>query len=261
MRTGLAIWMLVGCRPVDPAPDDLDGLTHYSWAHFEDESPAPLEDVIGNLHVAINGDSFEENIEGGVTHLTPEAISVFGRDVDPTNATGVILVDWIDCTSEEIEALLAYPAQDELYVGVYDLYERDSTAGIEAFLDGTSDTVGWDLLYTSGVLGVKYTVESRTLMRRVMTEQHGPALVARSVMMEPAVFEKEDSNNEFFQDYHFEIYWPHDGGLLHMYALWKDIKLLGFEDEEEGIQRLVLNNLVDWDEGTSQICTNGIPDM
>lgn len=250
---------LLGCRKVEPAPEDLDGLVHFSWEHLDDASPDALIDAVEKIHAAVGGDSFTDNIEGSVTHLDKEAVAQFGRSVEPSEATGVMLIDRVDCTPEELAAVVGYDDQMALYTGVYDTYERSDNDGVAAFLDGSTDTVGWDLTYKSGILGVKYTVNSRTVMRRVRDTAFGTAILIRAHMRAPAVFENEDSNNYLLQDYHLEIYWPHEDQLLHLYGLWKDIRLLGFEDEEEGTQRLILNNLADWDEGTSSICATGLP--
>ena len=256
-----ALLLLGACRAVEPVPEDLDGLVHYLWQRADTGEDADVAEAVDNLHAAIDGDNLEGIVEGLVSSLSVEEVADLGRDVDPSTATGVVIADWIDCTRPQLEAVLAYEQQDELYVGVYDLYEREMLGSGEDFLAERTDRLGWDLVYQTSLLGAGYTVNSQTLMRRVASvpTEHGPALVLRAHMTEPATFDNPDSNNYLDQDYHLEAYWPHDGGMLHVYALWKDTRMLGFEDEGESTQRIILNNLADWDEGTSQICQEGLP--
>ncbi|TNE86507.1 MAG: hypothetical protein EP330_22475 [Deltaproteobacteria bacterium] len=250
------------CRKVEPAPEDLDGLVHFVWQQLDEGEDAALTDAINNLHIAIDGDTIGfpngdgDILEGVVTDLTPEEVASFGRDVDPSTATGVLLADRITCTMPRLEEVISYENQDELYTGVYDAYTRTMLSSREDFLANTNDRLGWDLTYETSVLGSGYTVNSQTLMRRITEVEtpDGPATILRAHMRDSAVFENPDTNNFLEQDYHLEIYWPFEGDVLHVYALWKDTQMLGFEDEGEQTQRITLNNLIDWDEGTGTIC-------
>lgn len=257
----LCLVSALGCRKVEPAPEDLDGLIHFVWQQLDEGEDAALTDAVSNLHEAIDGDNVPvigdgPVLEGLVSHLTVEEVAHLGRDVDPATATGVFLADRITCSMPRFEEVVTYEQQDELYTGVYDAYQREMLGDRSAYLEGADDRLSWDLEYTTSVLGAGYTVQSQTLVRRVSEVQtpEGPAVVIRAHMREPAAFDNPDSNSFLDQDYHLEIYWPFDGDVLHVYALWKDTRLLGFEDEGEATQRIILNNLADWDEGTSQIC-------
>lgn len=255
------------CRKVDAAPEDLDGLVHYIWQNLDEGDDAALTEAINNLHEVIDGDNLAvvgegDVIEGVVSDLTAEEVEMLGRDVDPTTATGVLLADRITCTMPRFEEVVSYEHQDELYTGVYDSYQRTMLSSRDDFLATTVDRLGWDLVYETSVLGAGYTVNSETLMRRLSEVEtpEGPATIVRAHMLDSAEFDNPDTNSFLEQDYHLEIYWPYDGDVLHVYALWKDTRMLGFEDEGEQTQRITLNNLADWDEGTGQICQdNSLP--
>lgn len=258
----ISLVFLGACRNVEPAPEDLDSLMHFVWQQLDEGTDEALNDAVLNLHDAIDGDALSDVLEGQVSYLSEEEVAYIGRDVDPGTATGVLLADRITCTMSQLEQVLGYAAQDELYTGVYDAYDRDLDPSMPDFLAGTTDRTGWDVTYTSAVLGATYTVDSQSLMRRITEVQtpDGPATLVRAHMVNPASFENPDTNSFLDQDYHLEIYWPHDGEVLHVYALWKDIRMLGFEDEGEQTQRITLNNLADWDEGTGTLCQEGLPE-
>jgi hypothetical protein len=257
----LSLVLALGCRKVEPAPEDLDGLLHFVWQQLDEGEDEALTEAVNNLHAAIDGDQVPvigegPVLEGLVTHLSEEEVSSLGREVDPSLATGLFIADRITCTMPRFEEVVTYEHQDELYTGVYDAYEREMLGSRSDFLTGREQRLGWDLEYQTSVLGAGYTVNSQTLVRRVAEVEtpEGPATILRAHMLSPAVFDNPDSNSFLDQDYHLEVYWPFDGDILHVYALWKDTRLLGFEDEGESTQRIILNNLADWDEGTSQIC-------
>ena len=46
---------LFGCRKVEPAPEDLDGLVHFSWEHLEDVSPDALIDAVEKMPQFVGG--------------------------------------------------------------------------------------------------------------------------------------------------------------------------------------------------------------
>jgi hypothetical protein len=254
--------LCVGCKPVEPAPEDLDGLSHYIWQHVDEGEDALIVEAVSNLQLVMGDVSADNILEGELTTLSAEEVAHLEVDQDPASAAGVLLADSVSCTGLQLEAVLAYEHQEELYVGVYETYEREMTSSPEDFHAGISDWLSWDLDYRTSLLGVSYNVRSRSILRRVHGLESGPILIGRTHLPEPAVFDNENANSFLTQDYHLSIYWPHpeqDGVMMHMYALWKDTSMLGFEDEGEATQRIILNNLADWDDGTSQLCEAGLP--
>ena len=265
MRSLLAISLiaLVGCKKVEPIPEELDDLMHYFWVGLEDGTDEDLIEALDNLHRAIDGNQVGDDfVEGEVSDLNKAEVSDLGVEgVDPRDATGVLLVDRVGCTVAGLEAVISYEDQDELYTGVYDSFDRTNTLPTDDYLEGRSDWLSWDLVYTTSALGAGYEVSSTTVVRRVRDARGAGehAVLLRAHMVEPARFDNPDTNQFLDQDYHLEIYWPHRGGLLHVYALWKNTRLLGFEDEDEATQRITLNKLAQWDDGTTQLCEEGRP--
>ena len=65
----------------------------------------------------------------------------------------------------------------------------------------------------------------------------------------------------FEQDYQIEVYFERKNGeMFHLYAIWRQADFGGtFTTDNEGFQRLMLNNLADWDDSTEELCAEGRP--
>ena len=62
------------------------------------------------------------------------------------------------------------------------------------------------------------------------------------------------------QDYQLEAYWTSGGRVVHAYGMWRKASFgTGFDMESESSQRILLNNLLDWDEDTAALCAEGRP--
>lgn len=257
MRASCSVFALLAlaCKPVDPAPESLDALLHYVWSQLDAGEDAELSDALDNLHAAIDGDTLEERIDGAVTDLSVEGAALVGVDLDPEAASGVFMARVLACDLGLLEEILASEHQEQLYEGVYSNYSREFLSDEEAFLAGTAPRVDWRNTYDTSVLGVDYGAITLGALRRVPEVDDGRAgLISRAVLEEPVVF--DGGQHHLDQDYHLEMYWPRGGELLHVYALWKDQKLLGFDDEGEGTQRIMLNNLSNWDNDTEALCAS-----
>lgn len=248
MRTSIAILLLLlsGCRKVEPAPADLDGLLRWLWTHHED---ADLAEAIANLEAAVG--EVEEARDGELTRLLPEEIP--RTDVDPAAARGLYLVNAFPCEVGQLEAILVHLAQDELYEGVYDAYERGYTTDAAPFEAGEADRLGWDVTLEATLLGSSYTERLTGGVRRA-----GGALVQHTWMTEPADF--GDANKEWPQDWQIEVYYPSGADVVHVYGFWREMALgSGLDTEDDTVARVMLNNLVDWDEGTATLCAERRP--
>ncbi len=262
---GAALLMGSGCRDLEPAPAELDDLLHYLFDKVEFGEDAQLAEALENLHVAVGGDTLEEMQDGLVSHLSVEAVAAVGiTDRDPADASGVYMTRPIVCPYPDLLNIVTYQDQHELYVGVYDEHAREYTSSLDDFKSGATHELTWDTVYTGSLLGISYTANSQGYLRRVPdlgdgSMPFGDALFGRIVLGEPAEF-AGNAGNHFDQDYQLEVFWPRDDIVLHMYAMWKDSKMAGFEDEGEATQVLMVNALRDWDDGTEQICAAGLPD-
>lgn len=261
-------WLLlsiVGCKKVEPAPAELEALLSWVWQRYDEGTDEELAEAVVNLDAAVDGGSLEEPFDGSLTRLTPADAAVVGlSDADPAAAPGVFLVNAFACDPAQLEEILSWRRQDELYEGIYDAYDRVFDQPREAWLAG-DPWLTYDILYTASLLGATYDARSEGALRRVpdLDEERtpfGPFVVQRSYMPAPGVFE-DGSNKSIDQDYQLELYWPRGADrIVHVYGMWRQADFGGgFDMEDEGSQRLLLNSLLDWDHTTEALCAEGRP--
>ena len=255
--------VLAGCKQVEPAPKELDALLHWMWQRYEDGTDDALAEGAANLWDAVDGAGLDDHVDGSVTPLTAEEVALVGvTDRDPADAPGVFLVNAYTCTLEQLEPILLHAAQDELYEGVYDRYDRSYTTSREAFEAREISTMAWEVSYEASLFGTAYSAVIEGGLRAipdVEAARHGAFLMGRTHLPEPAEFEGDSRSQS--QDYQLEIWQSRDdGSLLHIYGLWREADFgSGITSADEGSQRLLLNNLRQWDDETEAHCAAGRP--
>lgn len=261
----VAALSMSGCKKVEPAPAALDDLFHFYWQRIDGGTDEELAEALVNLHAAIDGDTLEDPVDGTVSDLTRAEADLVGVPADPSLAAGIFLANTFACDWGQLEEILSYGEQDELYEGVYNHYTRTFAADRDAWLAGQPDRLEYVLTYESVVLSSTYNASADGTLRRVDRPDpewspFGTFLVQRSVMPEPGAFE-EGSSKSMDQDYQLEVYWsPEDGRILHAYAMWRQADWgAGIDSDSETAQRVLLNNLVAWDQDTESLCADGRP--
>lgn len=256
------MWFLVAmaCKQVEPAPPELEEVLHRVWQRYDDGSDGELARAVADLEIAVDGEDLTESFDGTVSRLTAGEVALVGvTDRDPALAAGVFLVNAFDCEAGLLEEILSYPDQSELYEGVYSAYARTFDTPRDSWLAGTDDRVDYDIVYTASMLGAVYEATSRGALRRIDDPERGSAVIQRSYMPEPGRFEG-DANKSMDQDYQLELYLPSGGRVVHVYGMWRQADFgSGFDMEGETSQRLLLNNLLDWDHDTAELCAAGLP--
>jgi hypothetical protein len=249
------LWVLLGCKRVEPAPEALDDLFHFVWAHYDDEGDEALVDAVHKLDLAVDGGDLEPP-DGTVSDLTDAEIALVGvTDRSAAAASGVFIVNRFPCSPGQLERILSHDAQDELYEGVYESYARDFDSPASGWLSGSAARLSYDISYRADPpVGSAYDANSRGDLRRVDVD----AVIQRSVLPEPAVFDG-DGNSYLDQDYQLEVYIPVGGEIVHVYAMWRDANFSGFSMADESFQRIVINNMLDWDDQTAKLCDEGRP--
>ncbi|MBW2257646.1 MAG: hypothetical protein JRI25_24035 [Deltaproteobacteria bacterium] len=228
-----------GCRGVNPAPEDLEGLLHYLWEKYPEGSDAELVDALDNLHLAIGGADLEDTLDGSTAPLTDEEVALAGldREVDPTETVGLFIVDPFPCDVDTAEAILISTEQDVLY-DVFDDYERTYTTDLDAYLERETSTLLWEVTYTTTIpMAGPYTADLAGGVRRIPHRTLGDFLLIRSVL----------------------FYGPRDGTVIHVEALWRNMHAGLANTDSEAVQRFILNSLEDWDDQTAHWCENGLP--
>ena len=246
--------VLLGCKKVEAAPEAVQDPFRELWDLYDDGSDAEVAAALDALADGVEDGALDPP-EGSLDPLTDDAIAAVGiTGRSAAAASGVFIVHTFPCSAGQLEEILSYGAQDALYEGVYSSYRRDFDGSRDAWLAGDAQRLGYTITYTADPpVGSAYDAQSRGDLRRV-----GSDVVQRSYLLEPAVF--EGSGNSYLdQDYQLEVYLPRGGQILHVYAMWRDAQFSGFNMEDESFQRIVINNMHDWDEQTATLCAEGRP--
>jgi hypothetical protein len=252
----------VGCKAVEPAPEDLDGLFHWFWTNYEEAGDDDWLDGINNAHAAMGMGVLEDVVDGGLGQFTREQMDLVDMrdDADPSELAGLYLLNVLPCTLEQIQDIVTSLDQMTMYDEAYESYEREYTSDEEAYFSGDAPTLSFRSVIGATMLGASYTETVEGLIRRVPTDDdfnYSPVILARYHMPEEAVW---DTASFFFtQDYQVEIYYERSPGqVAHLYGLWRHMGYGQGSTQDEGIARQVLNGLSDWDQRTAELCVNGL---
>ncbi|MCK6527061.1 hypothetical protein L6R50_05675 [Myxococcota bacterium] len=251
-----------GCAPVEPAPEDVDGLFHYFWLKASPEAGSDEELLMAaaNAHAAVEGDTLEERFDGALSDLGREHLDAVGipGHMDPAVNAGFFLVGVLPCTLDQVERIVSDLRQDELYPGNYESYQRSYTSDADAYFAGEVPVLTFTTEIEAEFLpGAPYFETVLGELRRVPADEGadlpGPVLVARYHIPEPAVF--EDAGFFFEQDYQVEVYWERaPGEVIHAYGIWRHMGDATLTTDDEFVVRIILDNLGDWDDRTGEIC-------
>ncbi len=257
------VLFLFACAPLDPAPEDVDGLLHYLWTWYDDGTDEQLAEVQRNVHSAL-GAELEETLDGTVSDLTDADVALVGMGGDPAAAQGLFIARPLACTLEQLERVVSHQDQLSLYPDAYETYQRTFTSDYDAYMARHTPTLSWELENSNTLLGAWYSSVAVGRLRYLPDlgaelTPHGPGLHSRIVMTEPASFE-EGSNKSLEQNYQLEVFYERSPGeLVHVYATWQQGDFGGVTTDDEAVQRLVVNNMAAWDDDTEVLCAEGRP--
>jgi len=257
-----SLLLALACN-VPPAPEDVDGLAHWFWQHYDHEDQSIFADGLANLHAAVGGDTIDGTTDGGITGLSLEELEMVGRgDLDPAEVYGVYMSNLVSCPLSTIEELTWAADQDELHPGTYASYERVFTSDLEAYTSRETDTLTWTSTYHIDDSGLNYVAVLDGSLRYLDdlggdADPSGPVLISRGVLTEDAPFD-EAGEKGIFQDYQLEVYYERaPGEVVHMYVIWREMVYTlspRWDFGDEVVQVFVLNGLEDWDDDADDYC-------
>ena len=257
MRAALitAAFAAAGCKAVEPAPTELDELIHFFWDEYDAGDPERLAEGIRNFHDVVNGDTLTEVMDGTHSSLSDEQVQVVGVNAEGAATLGLFMVNLIDCPFAGTEQVLLDPGWGDIY-SVYDSYSRDFTSSADAWRQRSDEFITWDATYTTSVLTISYEADLAEGMRFLPAiddeaSPYGDAILFRRTMPEPAAFDSD--NNSFTQDHKIELYYPLGDHTMHLHGMWREADF-GLDMDNEGVQRLVLDGMKDWDDETEVAC-------
>lgn len=276
MRRVVLLVCLVGCKKVEPAPTDLNGVLHALWAGYEADDDATIEanatvlEQITNEHALLDA-----AVDGTQERFTADELAVVDLHAppdddgswtlpDPALARPIFMVNRFSCAMDQLERVLIDLDQMGLFGG-YDAYSRTYTSSADDYLAGTVPDLTWQaVIQASYPIAGKYEETLDGGVRRVALSAESPfagpeALLARTWLPFPAT--NLDGAIDFRQDYQLELYLPWgDGEIIHLYGIWREIGLGALGSmESDAVARVTLNNLATWDDKIEVLCAEGRP--
>ena len=92
----MIIVLLIGCKSVEPAPEDIDGLSHYFWQHYDNEDDQVIAAGIVNAILAFDPNNLSEPIKGSISNLSTEELALVGKeDKNPDDLSGIFFANII----------------------------------------------------------------------------------------------------------------------------------------------------------------------
>jgi hypothetical protein len=254
---------LCGCAPLDPAPEDLDGLFHYIWSHLDEGADEELAGAAVNAHAAVDGGTLAEPLDGTVTDLDRAALETVGMpaSADPAAAVGLYRVGWLPCSLDQVERAAISDELVELYPDLIDDSERTYLSDLAAYQSREAATLDWESRIEDSLAGTAYSKRVLGGIRRIpvlddVASPWGPVLVTRAWLPEPAVFDGDDYYWD--QDYQVDLYLERaPGEVLHLLALWRSVGMGTITSDNEFMQTMILKARADWDERTAELCEAG----
>ena len=194
----------------EPAPEDLDGLIHYFWDNFNEESQIIQQGVV-NIHDVLDGDTLSEVMDGSVSNLTQQQTELVGKESsDVDRLSGVFFTNVINCPLESVEKNIYALNQPELHPDSYDEYNRIYTSNLESYEAREEDLISWETNYAVSGFGYAYDAMVYGDLRYVSLQNEsifGPVLISRSILSEPAFFDEDSTDRGMFQDFQLEIFY------------------------------------------------------
>ena len=249
------IFLLVACANIEPAPEDIEGLSHYLWQHYDDEHEEELAQGIVSAFAAIDPENLEEPLRGSISDLSLEELALVGKENEANyeNMAGIFFANIINCPIDTVEKGVYATNQDERHEGDYAEYNREYTSDLEAYEAREVNRLQWTTNYTIDQLGKRMSVEIDGGTRYTPnideeTTPYGSFFLSRGVMGEDALFEGSDDKG-MFQDYQLEVYFQlSESKTVHYFTIWRDVLYApGMDFNSEGLQKLVLDGMIDWD--------------
>lgn len=262
----LAVLLGSACPPpVEPAPKDLDGVAHWLWNNYLLADDASVGDAINKLHKAVDGDSLDESLSGGLTRLEKDELAWVGLDgKDPDGAVGLYVVNHTECDLETLEEMVYELDQQQFFPEAYQSYDRRYTSDFDAYRSREEPFLTWhvniDATISGGVINIPYSESIDGGIRYVPeideeTTPFGPMLLTHTFMPEPATFEEDV--NEWPLDFQIAAYYERaPGEVVHFYGVWREMIFggVGLSTEDAWVQNIQFDNMIAWHERTEEIC-------
>ena len=235
--------LLVGCRQVPPAPQELDELCGYLFAHYDDEHPEALEQGLFNLDTWLL-DNLEETFEGySVTNLSEATVNALD---DRARNTDAMVGAAVGTQSDHPPYALGVPQlvadQEDLYPDAHDYYDRTFLTEPDCFVDLSCEVaeVQNHIEDTYPIIGAM-VIENHGQYRWIETEK-GLAWVQRTWLDEPTDLEVDWIDIQ--DQYYLNVLLPYgDGGTLALQSMWVEAYWDGLPVSDNQAQLLLISQM------------------
>jgi hypothetical protein len=245
---------------VEAADAELNHSSRLLWSRFEDGNEEAVTELVGRIHLIVEHARAQNDmpLQRRIERLTAADLPAPLKDkVDPGKAVGMMVATDIPCSLAQVERLTIARNQPELYPDVYVTYDRTYVTSDTDYLERKIDRLKWATQLTADLQG-EYSSKLDGTIRYVAhaSPDAKPVLLVRSFFPEPAVCKKAE--NRWDQDYQIELYYERSpGSVVHVYALWRDLKLGSLTLETQIATSVQLSGLIDWDVRTGKLCKDG----
>lgn len=251
--------LLLACKTPEPAPRDLDQVLHALWLDYAMQNDEALKaDVVSLQEIVADP---ELSMEGTFSGMSSEEVALadLPRDIDESTALGMYTIGTVDCDADDLERIVYNSRQDLLYPDNYatdPTYSREYTSDFDAYVAREVNQLTWDATFGIDIpLTGSYVTTIHGGEHHTVADD-GPYLFSWTIMPEPA--ETDPETIIFDIDFQIEAYFPSEGGMTHVYGMWRHIDLgNGLGTQSDASVTLMLGGMHDWDDATSAICEEG----
>lgn len=280
-----------GCERPPPAPEGLDESSRYMIREFYNDDAHIGAGLTGFMNWYDETgytmlDSGATADEAGAFRLAEVRDSDLAALPIPddgrvlSRALGTVSLADMACDWTYAEALLARPDQDVVFEGDFDAYDRTYVTSRTAFESASADdtipaieavfdpwAADFDASTTEPAFMMTDNVVTTTAIGVTMSNyhlllhfRHGNYLV-QDVMTPvsmilaylPTPVAGDDGGlNEFKQSYSVEINIDRDGRTLRMFSVWAEVDAEGMDEEDEGIQGLLMSQAINKSQDSAQ---------
>jgi hypothetical protein len=234
--------LAVGCRKVPPAPEELDELCGYLFAHFDDEHPEALEQGMENLDVWLL-DNLEETLAGySVTDLSEETINALddrARNPDEMIGAAVGTQSINDTYTLGVTQLMA--DQEQVFPDSHNEYIRDYITEPDCFVDKKCDfaEVANQIDDTYPVIGS--VISKNHGQYRWVETSKGLAWIQRTWFEIPAEVAADWASIE--DQYYLNVVLPQEGSTLALQSMWVEAYFSSLPIPEDAATNLLISQM------------------
>ena len=250
----------LGCKPVPPAPQELDDLTHFFFVEYDSADELTLVDGARNLSAWHDRQGHPDGVGGELTPIGGEHREAVGLDPDVSYdfITGVFeLAEHPGCDAQDLANIYLSNNQMELFPGNYDSYSRPRTDNFGCFRDGSCDEASYATSVEATQLGKTSQYGYEVEFKRIYDEEGEPAgILCRAWMPRPSEVDGETDGKSFFdQSYTIEVFVDRgEAGSLHHYGLWNSGGYDGIDPDNNIWAQQYLKGIEDWNDRMSELC-------